>query len=34
MSIIISALSTFFSVMFGALAAYSVSRFKMKAKTT
>jgi len=32
MSIIISALSTFFSVMFGALAAYSVSRFKMKGK--
>ena len=32
MSIIISALSTFFSVMFGSLAAYSVSRFKMKGK--
>jgi multiple sugar transport system permease protein len=32
MSIIISALSTLFSVMFGALAAYSVSRFKMKGK--
>ena len=32
MSIIISALSTFFSVLFGSLAAYSVSRFKMKGK--
>jgi len=32
MSIIIASLSTFFSVLFGALAAYSVSRFKMKGK--
>ena len=32
MSIIISALSTFFSVAFGALAAYSLSRFKLKGK--
>ncbi|OGO37104.1 MAG: hypothetical protein A2W35_07170 [Chloroflexi bacterium RBG_16_57_11] len=32
MSIIISTLSTFFSVLFGALAAYSVSRFKIRGK--
>ncbi len=32
MSIIISALSTIFSVLFGSLAAYSVSRFKIKGK--
>lgn len=32
MSIIIASLSTFFSVLFGALAAYSVSRFKIKGK--
>lgn len=32
MSIIISALSTFFSVLIGSLAAYSVSRFNMKGK--
>ncbi len=32
MSIIISALSTVFSVLFGAMAAYSVSRFKISGK--
>ena len=32
MSITISALSTFFSVLFGTLAAYSVSRFKITGK--